>query len=58
MERTARKIAELRILRDARSAVEAEALRHRGLEVATGTFGADMTVAMVNDGPVTLILDV
>lgn len=28
-----------------------------GFEVATGRFGADMKVALVNDGPVTLILD-
>jgi D-tyrosyl-tRNA(Tyr) deacylase len=33
------------------------ALRSRGLEVATGEFGADMQVAIRNDGPVTLILD-
>jgi D-tyrosyl-tRNA(Tyr) deacylase len=33
------------------------ALRARGLEVATGEFGADMEVAIKNDGPVTLILD-
>ncbi len=33
------------------------ALRARGLEVATGEFGADMQVAIHNDGPVTLILD-
>jgi D-tyrosyl-tRNA(Tyr) deacylase len=26
-------------------------------EVATGTFGADMKVALVNDGPVTIIMD-
>ena len=32
-------------------------LRHRGLEVATGEFGADMQVQIQNDGPVTLILD-
>ena len=32
-------------------------LRARGLTVATGRFGADMQVAMVNDGPVTLILE-
>lgn len=36
----------------------AEALRERGLEVATGRFGADMAVELVNDGPVTLILEV
>ena len=33
------------------------ALRARGLEVATGEFGADMMVSLRNDGPVTLILD-
>jgi D-tyrosyl-tRNA(Tyr) deacylase len=33
------------------------ALRDRGAEVATGVFGADMQVSLVNDGPVTLILD-
>lgn len=35
----------------------AAALRDRGLEVATGRFGADMAVDLVNDGPVTLVLD-
>ncbi|GAA1885118.1 D-aminoacyl-tRNA deacylase [Lapillicoccus jejuensis] len=34
------------------------ALRERGLTVATGTFGAHMEVSLVNDGPVTLVLDV
>ena len=33
------------------------ALRQKGLEVETGTFGADMAVSLVNDGPVTLVLD-
>lgn len=33
------------------------ALRERGLEVASGEFGADMQVEIHNDGPVTLILD-
>lgn len=33
------------------------ALRTRGLQVATGEFGADMLVEIHNDGPVTLILD-
>lgn len=97
-EWTAAKIAELRILRDGRSAGDAgapvlvvsqftlygevrkgrrpswsaaapapvaeplvdavvAALRRRGLEVATGTFGAHMALSLVNDGPVTLILD-
>lgn len=94
----ARKIAELRILRDERSVTDAGApvlvvsqftlygdarkgrrptwnaaapgpvaeplvdavvadLRARGLEVATGRFGADMDVALVNDGPVTILVE-
>jgi len=28
-----------------------------GKPVATGTFGADMKVALVNDGPVTILMD-
>lgn len=28
-----------------------------GKPIATGTFGADMQVALVNDGPVTIIMD-
>jgi D-tyrosyl-tRNA(Tyr) deacylase len=35
-----------------------DALRARGAEVATGVFGADMAVELVNDGPVTLMLEV
>jgi len=34
-----------------------DALRARGLEVATGEFGADMQLEIHNDGPVTLILE-
>jgi D-tyrosyl-tRNA(Tyr) deacylase len=34
-----------------------DSLRNRGLQVATGEFGADMQVQIQNDGPVTLILD-
>ena len=34
------------------------ALRERGVEVATGRFGAMMEVELVNDGPVTLVVDV
>jgi D-aminoacyl-tRNA deacylase len=34
-----------------------EQLRGRGITVAAGEFGADMQVAIHNDGPVTLILD-
>ena len=37
--------------------VVAAALRGRGLEVGAGVFGAHMAVELVNDGPVTLILD-
>lgn len=36
----------------------AAALRAEGLTVASGTFGAHMMVHLVNDGPVTLVLDV
>ena len=36
--------------------VEQAAARHR--PVATGSFGADMQVALVNDGPVTFVLRV
>jgi D-aminoacyl-tRNA deacylase len=28
-----------------------------GRDVATGTFGADMKVSLINDGPVTIIID-
>lgn len=34
-----------------------EALRGLGLTVGTGVFRADMKVALVNDGPVTILLD-
>jgi D-tyrosyl-tRNA(Tyr) deacylase len=34
-----------------------EALRTRGVRVATGVFGARMEVELVNDGPVTLSLE-
>ena len=94
----ARKVADLRILRDELSAVDAgapvlvvsqftlygdtrkgrrptwnaaapgpvaeplveavvQALRARGLHVETGVFGADMAVELVNDGPVTILLE-
>lgn len=33
-------------------------LRALEIEVQTGEFGADMQVSLVNDGPVTLVLDV
>ena len=35
----------------------AEHLRALGLAVSTGVFGAMMEVSLVNDGPVTLVLD-
>jgi D-tyrosyl-tRNA(Tyr) deacylase len=35
----------------------AEAVRARGVPVLTGVFGAHMHVTLVNDGPVTLVLD-
>lgn len=35
----------------------AEMLRERGVRVATGRFGASMHVELVNDGPVTIVLD-
>ncbi|OFJ52874.1 D-aminoacyl-tRNA deacylase [Mycolicibacterium grossiae] len=35
----------------------AAALRDLGAEVATGIFGADMAVELVNDGPVTVLLE-
>jgi D-tyrosyl-tRNA(Tyr) deacylase len=98
VEKIAKKIADLRILRDEKSALDAGApvlvvsqftlyadtrkgrrptwnaaapgpvaepmveavvgaLRAKGLTVETGAFGADMAVELVNDGPVTLILE-
>ena len=98
VELIARKVADLRILREERSALDAgapvlvvsqftlygdtrkgrrptwnaaapgpvaeplvdavvAALRGRGLEVVTGVFGADMAVELVNDGPVTILLE-
>ena len=45
---------------EAEGAVEAVVarLRHHGLTVATGTFGAAMTVRLANEGPATFLLDV
>jgi D-aminoacyl-tRNA deacylase len=34
-----------------------EALRAEGVRVATGAFGARMRVSLVNDGPVTILLE-
>ena len=37
--------------------VFADTLRGLGAQVATGVFGADMAVELVNDGPVTVMLE-
>ena len=34
-----------------------ELLRAEGLRVETGRFGADMNVSLLNQGPVTIVLD-
>jgi D-tyrosyl-tRNA(Tyr) deacylase len=34
-----------------------EALRAEGVHVETGVFGATMKVELVNDGPVTIVVD-
>lgn len=34
-----------------------ETCRKKGIAVATGVFGADMQVSLINDGPVTIVLD-
>jgi len=35
----------------------AQAIEARGIAVARGVFGADMQVELLNDGPVTLVID-
>lgn len=35
----------------------ADAIRHDGIRVETGRFGASMLVSLENDGPVTILLD-
>ncbi|ANZ99850.1 D-tyrosyl-tRNA(Tyr) deacylase [Carnobacterium divergens] len=34
-----------------------QGLKDMGISVATGEFGADMQVSLINDGPVTIIID-
>ena len=34
-----------------------QTLRELGVRTETGTFGAEMQIELVNDGPVTVILD-
>ncbi len=38
-------------------AMIAELSMHLGKKIATGIFGADMQVSLVNDGPVTIVMD-
>lgn len=38
--------------------VVVRSLREAGAQVATGKFGADMSVQLVNDGPITLVIDI
>lgn len=42
---------------EARYLAFAAALQREGVPVATGRFGADMAVELINDGPVTIWLD-
>lgn len=35
----------------------AELMRERGITVETGVFRAEMQVALINDGPITLVID-
>lgn len=35
----------------------AQALRAKGIRVEQGSFGADMKVSLINDGPVTIVID-
>ena len=39
-------------------AAVAHELTRRGAQVVTGSFGADMRVSLVNDGPMTIVIDV
>jgi D-aminoacyl-tRNA deacylase len=49
----------VRPLQQAKNVYEefAEALRRLGLTLATGVFGAMMSVELVNEGPVIILLD-
>ncbi len=51
----ASKVANLRVFAGEDAFVRE--LKALGVTVATGVFGADMQVALVNDGPVTLMLE-
>ena len=49
----------VRALQQAKNVYEefAEGLRRLGVTLATGVFGAMMSVELVNEGPVTILLD-
>jgi D-tyrosyl-tRNA(Tyr) deacylase len=51
--KAARPVIALPLYEEAIGVLEAEL----GKSIGTGTFGADMKVSLVNDGPVTLIMD-
>lgn len=34
-----------------------QCIKNKGIHVETGIFGADMKVSLLNDGPVTILLD-
>jgi D-tyrosyl-tRNA(Tyr) deacylase len=34
-----------------------EKIKERGIHIETGLFGADMKVSLINDGPITIVLD-
>ena len=51
-----KKIANLRIFDDENGVMNRSVVETEG-EVQTGTFGADMKVELVNDGPVTIWID-
>jgi D-aminoacyl-tRNA deacylase len=51
------KIVNLRIFNDAEGKMNLSLKKESGKPVATGEFGAHMDVSLVNDGPVTIIID-
>ena len=55
---TAKHLYELFVARLKEQAAKTKVSGMTGVSVATGVFGADMKVALINDGPVTFLLDV
>jgi D-Tyr-tRNAtyr deacylase len=51
------RVAEARVCVDRLYEYFPERLRAAGLKVANGQFQAHMQIAMINDGPVTLVLE-